>query len=91
MAVAISILATALPWGPIMAFLVSSPLMSPSDFVFYVGILGLKFAVALTVASVFLGLAGGYAAHFLEKTTRFFDGQIRFEATAPAEEDDGAT
>ena len=35
MAVVISMLATALPWGPVMAFLTSSPLMSPDGFVFF--------------------------------------------------------
>jgi len=82
MAVVISLLATALPWGPIMAFLVSSPLMSPEVFVFYAGILGINFAAALTAASVGIGLAGGYFAYVLEKKTGFLDGQIRFSAPA---------
>jgi uncharacterized membrane protein YraQ (UPF0718 family) len=40
MAVVLSMLATALPWGPVMAFLTSSPLMSPEEFVMMSGILG---------------------------------------------------
>ncbi len=48
MAVVLSMLATALPWGPIMAFLTSSPLMSPDEFVLISGILGPSFAIALT-------------------------------------------
>jgi uncharacterized membrane protein YraQ (UPF0718 family) len=83
MAVVISFLATALPWGPIMAFLVSSPLMSPDIFILYAGILGVNFAVALTLASVLLGLAGGYLANYLERRTHFLDNQIRFAAPAP--------
>jgi uncharacterized protein len=50
MAIIVGMMATALPWGPVMAFLTSSPLMSPDEFVMYSGILGTKFAIALTVA-----------------------------------------
>jgi len=100
MAVAIAVLATALPWGPIMAFLVSSPLMSPSDFVLYAGLLGLQFAVAMTVASLAMGLAAGYISHWLEENTHYFDGEIRFDgspascslaAAAASPEAEGAT
>src|SRR5690242_15355974 len=63
MAVVISMLATALPWGPVMAFLTSSPLMSPEGFVMMSGILGTSFAVALAAASVLIGLGSGYATH----------------------------
>ena len=59
MAVVLSMLATSLPWGPVMAFLVSSPLMSPEEFVMMSGILGPAFAIAVAVASVLLGL-GSY-------------------------------
>ena len=47
MAVVLSMLATSLPWGPVMAFLVSSPLMSPEEFVMMSGILGPAFAIAV--------------------------------------------
>ena len=40
MAVIIALLTTALPWGPIMAFLTSSPLMSPDGFILLAGIVG---------------------------------------------------
>lgn len=78
MAVIVSMLTTALPWGPIMAFLTSSPLMSPDGFILYSGIVGVKFAVALTVASLIIGLGSGYLTHLIEKYTHFLDGQARF-------------
>ncbi len=78
MAVVLSMLATALPWGPIMAFLTSSPLMSPDEFVLISGILGLSFAIALTVASILLGLGSGAITHVIEKKTHFLDNQARF-------------
>lgn len=78
MAVIVSMLTTALPWGPIMAFLASSPLMSPDEFILYSGIVSVKFAVALTVASIIIGLGSGYITHLIEKYTHFLDSQARF-------------
>lgn len=86
MAVVLAMLATSLPWGPVMAFLTSSPLMSPEGFVLISGIIGPAFAIALTVASVIIGAGSGYAAHLIEKKTHFLDNQLRFSAKneAPA-------
>lgn len=81
MAVVLSMLATALPWGPVMAFLTSSPLMSPEEFVMMSGILGPAFAIALAVSSVLIGLGSGYATHVIEKKTHFLDNQLRFGST----------
>jgi uncharacterized protein len=78
MAVVVSMLATALPWGPIMAFLTSSPLMSPAEFVLISGIIGPSFAVALTAASVIIGLGSGYMTHVIEKKTSYLHNQLRF-------------
>jgi uncharacterized membrane protein YraQ (UPF0718 family) len=78
MAVIVSMLTTTLPWGPIMAFLTSSPLMSPDEFILYSGIVSIKFAVALTVASLVIGIASGYATHLIDKNTRFLENQGRF-------------
>jgi uncharacterized membrane protein YraQ (UPF0718 family) len=81
MAVVLAMLATALPWGPVMAFLTSSPLMSPEEFVMMSGIIGPSFAIALAVASVLIGIGSGYATHVIEKKTHFLDGQLRFGST----------
>lgn len=78
MAVIVSMLTTALPWGPIMAFLTSSPLMSPDEFILYSGIVSFKFAVVLTAASIVIGLGSGYMTHLIEKHTHFLDSQARF-------------
>jgi uncharacterized membrane protein YraQ (UPF0718 family) len=80
MAVVLSMLATALPWGPVMAFLTSSPLMSPEEFIMMSGILGPAFAIALAVASVLIGLGSGYVTHVIEKKTHFLDNQLRFSS-----------
>jgi uncharacterized membrane protein YraQ (UPF0718 family) len=88
MAVVLSMLATALPWGPVMAFLTSSPLMSPEEFVMMSGILGPAFAIAVAVSSVLIGLGSGYATHIIEKKTHFLDNQLRF-ATATAAGESG--
>ena len=85
MAVVLSMLATSLPWGPVMAFLVSSPLMSPEEFVMMSGILGPAFAIAVAVASVLLGLGSGYLTHIIEKKTHFLKNQLRFESAGKAE------
>jgi uncharacterized membrane protein YraQ (UPF0718 family) len=78
MAIIISLLTTALPWGPVMAFLVSSPLMSPDTFVLISGFLGVNFAIALAVTSVLLGLAAGYLTYYIEMKSGFLNGQLRF-------------
>lgn len=78
MAVIVSMLTTVLPWGPIMAFITSSPLMSPDLFVMLSGIISVKFAVALTASSIIIGIAAGNISYYLEKNTNFFDGQVRF-------------
>lgn len=78
MAVIVAMMTTALPWGPIMAFLTSSPLMSPDEFILYAGIVNVKFAVALTAASVLIGLFSGVITHWIEKKTGFLTGQARF-------------
>ena len=83
MAVVLSLLTTALPWGPIMAFLVSSPLMSPDTFVLLSGFLGIKFAIALTVASIILGLVCGFATHWIEKNTRLLNDQLWIRKEEP--------
>lgn len=82
MAVVLSMLATSLPWGPIMAFLTSSPLMSPEEFVLISGIISPAFAIALAVASVIIGIGSGYATHMIEKKTHFLSNQLRIASKA---------
>jgi uncharacterized membrane protein YraQ (UPF0718 family) len=77
-AVIIGMLTTALPWGPIMAFLTSSPLMSPDGFVMISGVIGIDFAVALTLASLGIGILSGFITNIIEKKTEFLESQSRF-------------
>lgn len=84
MAVVLSMVATALPWGPIMAFLTSSPLMSPEEFVLLSAVVSPQFAIALALSSLIIGIGSGYATHVIEKKTGFLKGQLRFSGREPA-------
>ncbi|MBS4538991.1 permease [Clostridium sp. D2Q-11] len=77
MAVLLSMFITSMPWGPVMAFLVSSPLTSPSEFMFQTAFFGTKFAIVVVISSILLGLLAGLFAHFLDLKTNFFKGQFR--------------
>jgi Predicted permeases len=79
MAVVIGLLSTALPWGPVMAFLTSSPLMSPDTFIMIAGILNVKFAIALMIASILIGLVSGGLTHMIENNSTFLKDQLRFK------------
>ena len=55
-----------MPWAPIVAFMVASPLTSPEGLVYGAGLFGWPFAIAFYIASILLGLLGGLAAGFAE-------------------------
>lgn len=76
-AVMISMFVSALPWGPVMAFMISSPLTSPSEYLFETAFLGSRFATSMLISSFVLGIGAGLIAHFLEQNTSFFDNQFR--------------
>lgn len=78
MAVIVGMLTTALSWGPIMAFLTSSPLMSPDGFLMISGMISLRFAVALTASSLIIGVFSGFATQWIEQHTGFLSGQARY-------------
>jgi len=59
-------MASTIPWAPIVAFIVSSPLTSPEGLFYSAGIFGWPFAIAFFVSSILLGLAGGAIASFAE-------------------------
>lgn len=84
-AVIIGMLSTTLPWGPIMAFLTSSPLMSPDGFIMISGVIGLRFAIALTLASLVIGICSGFLTTIIDQKTTFLHNQTRyFENSQPA-------
>jgi uncharacterized membrane protein YraQ (UPF0718 family) len=66
-AVVLGMMATMMPWAPIVAFLVASPLTSPEGMFYTAGLFGWPFSIAYMVASILLGLAGGTLAYLLEK------------------------
>ncbi len=65
-AIVLGMMASTVPWAPIVAFLVSSPLTSPQELFYSAGLFGWDFAIAFFVASILLGLAGGVIANFAE-------------------------
>ncbi len=77
MAVILGMMAGSMPWAPIVAFMVSSPLTSPEELVFSAGLFGWNFALAFFISSILLGLIGGGAAYILE-SRGWLKGQARF-------------
>jgi uncharacterized membrane protein YraQ (UPF0718 family) len=65
-AVVLGMMASTVPWAPIVAFLVASPLTSPQELFYSAGLFGWNFASAFFLSSILLGLAGGAIAHFAE-------------------------
>ncbi|PKO02791.1 MAG: hypothetical protein CVU43_05990 [Chloroflexi bacterium HGW-Chloroflexi-5] len=81
-AVLLGMMATTMPWAPIIAFMVASPLTSPQEFVYSAGLFGWPFAIAFFVSSIVLGLAGGLIGDFLDRK-KWLKNQSRFEESAP--------
>jgi uncharacterized protein len=65
-AVILGMMASSMPWAPIIAFMVASPLTSPEGLVYSAGLFGWPFALVFYLASIVLGLAGGWVAAFCE-------------------------
>ena len=65
-AIVLGMMASTIPWAPIVAFLVASPLTSPQELFYSAGLFGWPFAIAFFVASILLGLTGGAIASFAE-------------------------
>src|SRR5512142_2675872 len=77
MAVILGMMAGSMPWAPIVAVMVSSPLTSPEELVFSAGLFGWTFALTFFISSILLGLVGGGAAHLLE-SRGWLKSQARF-------------
>jgi uncharacterized membrane protein YraQ (UPF0718 family) len=78
-AVILGMMANVMPWAPIVAFMVASPLSSPQELIYSAGLFGWPFALTFFGASVVLGLFGGWAAGLLE-SRGWFKNQARFLA-----------
>lgn len=82
-AVVLGMMAGSMPWAPIIAFMVASPLTSPQELVFSAGLFGWNFALAFFIASIALGLLGGALAQLLE-TRGWLANQARFKPISGA-------
>lgn len=65
-AVVLGMMASLIPWAPIVAFMVASPLTSPEELIYSAGLFGWPFALTYFLSSILLGLAGGGLAAFFE-------------------------
>ncbi len=66
-AVALSMIAASIPWGPLVAFITASPLTSPDELFYSAGFFGWPFALSYLAAAAIAGIAAGFLAHSLEK------------------------
>jgi uncharacterized membrane protein YraQ (UPF0718 family) len=81
-AIVLGALASSVPWAPIVAFMASSPLTSPEEYVLSVGLFGPAFATTFFVAAVVVGLLGGAVAWWLQGHG-YLDGQSRMSLPEP--------
>lgn len=80
-AVVLGALASAVPWAPVVAFMVSSPLTSPGEYVFSIGLFGTAFATTFFVAAIVIGLLAGWITSLIERAGALV-GQARMKAPA---------
>ena len=57
-ALVLGMMAGSMPWAPIVAFMVASPLTSAEELFYSAGLFGWPFAIAFFAASILLGLMG---------------------------------
>ena len=66
-----ALLAAGVPLGPVMAFWIASPLMSPEKFMVMLGAFPLDFSIASALAALAMGLGAGLAIHVFAANGRF--------------------
>lgn len=77
-------MAASAPWAPLIAFMVSSPLTSPSELVFSAGLFGWPFAWFLFGGTIVLGIGAGVVGALLDRA-----GWLRGQARMSPESCDG--
>lgn len=82
-AIVLGAMASRVPWAPLVAFMVASPLTSPGEYVLSAGLFGMPFATTFFVAAIVLGLAAGAVTHALERTG-LLAGQARVRPSSAA-------
>lgn len=75
-AVLLGMLAASAPWAPLVAFMVASPLTSPSELVLSAGLFGWPFALIFFTGTIVLGFAAGGVAAVLDRAG-WLEGQAR--------------
>lgn len=78
-AIILGMMASTIPWAPIIAFMVSSPLTSPEGLIYSAGLFGWPFAIFFFLSSIVLGLLGGGIGEILERRG-WLANQARFSA-----------
>lgn len=68
-----ALLRSGVPLAPVMAFWIASPIMDPEMFILTVAGIGMKFAVAKTLATIIMGLLAGYGVYLLRGYVDFSD------------------
>ena len=89
-AVIIAGMAASTPWAPLVAFMVSSPLTSPSELLLSAGLMGWPFALAFFLGTIAIGLAAGGLAAAVERTG-WLSGQARVRTVDSARASTGGT
>ncbi|MBP2704250.1 permease [Microbispora sp. RL4-1S] len=89
-AVVLGAMAAHVPWAPVVAFMVSSPLTSPEEYVLATGLFGFSFSTTFYVAAIVIGLVAGAVTHVIERTGWLRD-QARMRETVREEALVGAT
>src|SRR5210317_1201860 len=79
---AISLIFMSMPLAPIMALLVTSPLMSPSAYLITYNYLGPEWTVIKTLASFILGISAGFLTHYL-RNKGFKTNEVIIENAVP--------
>jgi uncharacterized protein len=75
--------AVGVPLGPLMAFLIASPLMNPSLFIITWGVMGPEMALARTFSALFLGVLGGWTVELaLKRGATYFRNPLKEGFTA---------
>jgi hypothetical protein len=82
-AVLLGMIASSAPWAPLVAFMVSSPLTSPSELVFSAGLFSWSFALLFFGGTIVLGLAAGFIANVAERAG-WLEGQARVQSHSSA-------
>jgi uncharacterized protein len=89
-AVVLGMIAAEAPWAPIVAFMVVSPLTSPSELLLSAGLFGWPFAMLYFTGATGLGFAAGGAAGAVEDRG-WLAGQARMAPAGPARADGPAS